>query len=391
MRIGVDATCWANPRGYGRFTRELIPAMAALASEDTFVCFLDERSAAAFTLTLPNVEKRIVPLRESPTSAAAADGYRSPVDMLRLTRALARERLDVFFSPSVYTFFPVPPGLPTVVTVHDAIADRFPELTLPSWRARLFWRLKVLLALAQARMVLTVSEFAAKDIARVLRVSPRRIRVALEAPASAYTVPSTPQEAALFTAQLGLPSSAQWFTYVGGFNPHKNIDVLIRAHATLARERGTDAPHLVFVGPIEGDVFHSDHGRLRRTIEQEGTTDLVHWLGFLPDHQLRLLHARSLALVLPSACEGFGLPAVEAAACGTPVVATTESPLPQLLADGGLFVPPGDVVALTGALRDLMSDEVARQRMGRVARARALELTWERGARAALDAVREVA
>jgi len=390
MRIGVDATCWANPRGYGRFTRELVPAMAALAPEDTFICFLDDRSAVAFDVTLPNVERRVVPLRESPTAAAAADGYRSPVDMLRLTRALARERLDAFFSPSVYTFFPVPPGLPTVVTVHDAIAERFPELTLPGWRARLFWRLKVRLALAQARMVLTVSEFAARDIARVLRVSPRRIRIALEAPARVYTAPSTREDAAVIP-ELQLPANARWFTYVGGFNPHKNIDLLIRAHAAVARELGSNAPHLVLVGPMDRDVFHTSQGPLLQAIEQEGTGHLVHWLGFIPDERLRFLHARSLALVLPSACEGFGLPAVEAAACGTPVVATTESPLPELLAEGGVFVRPGDLDALTTALRELLADEPARLQMGRRARARALTLTWERGARAALDAVREIA
>jgi glycosyltransferase involved in cell wall biosynthesis len=391
MRIGVDATCWANPRGYGRFTRELVPAMASLAATDTFVCFLDERAAAAFTLTLPNVETRIVPQRASPTSAAAADGYRSPIDMLRLTRAVARERLDVFFSPSVYTYFPVPPGLPAVVTVHDAIAERFPELTLPGWRARLFWRLKVWLALKQAGIVLTVSDFAARDIARVLSINPTRIRVALEAPAAPYTVPGTQEDTARLIVQLALPAHARWFTYVGGFNPHKNIDVLIRAHAVLVRELGDSAPHLVLVGPLETDVFHSAHSRLCQTIDQAGTTALVHWVGFLPDEQLRLLHARSLAVVLPSACEGFGLPAVEAAACGTPVVATTESPLPELLAGGGLFVPPGDLDALTSALRTLVSDDAARRQMGCRARTRARALTWERGARAALHAVREVA
>ena len=393
LRIGVDATCWANARGYGRFTRELVPVMAALAPEAQFVCFVDQRANECFDLDLPNVERRVVALDQSPTTAAAADGNRSPLDMLRLTWAVARAGLDVFFSPSVYTYFPLPPGLRAVVTIHDAIADRFPELTLPSWRARAFWRAKVSLALAQARIVMTVSEYASREIQSVLGVSADRIRVALEAPAAAYSVPAPAGAVDDIRRRFNLPPLRPWLVYVGGFNPHKNVDVLVRAHATLVRERGDGAPDLVLVGPTAGtgDVFHSDEGRIRGVIAGEGTASRVHWLGFVPDDQLRLIHAGALALVLPSVCEGFGLPAVEAAACGTPVVATIESPLPQLLAGGGIFVAPHDVDALTGALRTLCVDEEGRRTMGLQARARVAELSWIRGARAALAAVRDAA
>lgn len=395
MRIGVDATCWANPRGYGRFTRQLLPAMVALAPEETFVCFVDRRAAEQFDLRAANVELRVVRLDESPTRAAAADGNRSPLDLLRLTWAVARSRLDLFFSPSVYTYFPLPPWLPAVVTVHDAIVERFPQLTMPNRRARLFWGLKMRLALSQARLVLTVSDFAARDIERVLRVKPERLRVAVEAPAPAYTAACLPEETERAAARLGLPAGARWFVYVGGFNPHKNVDLLVRAHAALVRRpEGSSplaAPHLVLVGPTDGDVFHGNRAQIERVVAEVGTAGLVHWTGFVPDEELRLVHAGALALVLPSACEGFGLPAVEAAACGAPVVATTESPLPQLLAGGGLFVAPGDVESLVAALRTMTDDEPARRAMGERARARAGELTWERCARAALGALREAA
>ncbi|HXI19845.1 MAG TPA: glycosyltransferase family 1 protein, partial [Gemmatimonadales bacterium] len=322
MRIGVDATCWANGRGYGRFTRHLLPAMADLAPEDEFVCFLDAASAAGFDLAGPNVRPVLVSQGRAPSQAAAADGYRSPRDMLRLTRAVWRERPDVFFSPSVYSYFPLPPGQRAVVTVHDAIAERFPKLTLPSSRARLFWRLKVGLALRQARLVLTVSDFAAGEIAEVLRVAPTRIRVAGEAPAAAFRPSGDPDAIARVAARVGLPPDARWFVYVGGFNPHKYVDAIVRAHATVARNDARPV-HLLLVGTIDKDVFHGDQVGIRRAITDAGTGDLVHWTGFLPDEDLRQLHSGAVALVMASACEGFGLPAVEAAACGAPVVATT--------------------------------------------------------------------
>jgi glycosyltransferase involved in cell wall biosynthesis len=391
MRIGVDATCWANPRGYGRFTRHLLPAMVTLAPADTFVCFLDERAAEEFTLDGPQVERRIVHMGQSPTIAAAANGSRSPIDMLRLTRAVGRADLDVFFSPSVYTYFPLPPFLRAVVTVHDAIVERFPELTMPGWRDWLFWRMKMKLALAQSRLILTVSDFAASEIKTVLKVDPSRIRVAVEAPAQVYGVPNDADEVRAESVRLGLPPGARWFMYVGGFNPHKNIDTLVKAHAELARRGGGDAPHLILVGPTGGDVFHGNLEQIRQIIAAEGTAPLVHWPGFIPDERLRLLHAGALALVLPSACEGFGLPAVEAAACGAPVIATTESPLPQLLDGGGIFVRPGDLDGLVAAFEKMTHDETARREMAARATTRAGELSWERCAKAALDALREAA
>ena len=133
MRIGIDATCWANDRGYGRFTRELVTAMTVLSPADEFVCVLDDASARRFDLQ----GQHIVPLIVDQGAAPATTGRgRSPRDLLKFTRAVSRARLDVFFSPSVYAYFPLPLGLPAVVTVHDAIPERFPQLTMPTWRDR---------------------------------------------------------------------------------------------------------------------------------------------------------------------------------------------------------------------------------------------------------------
>jgi glycosyltransferase involved in cell wall biosynthesis len=388
VRIGVDGACLANGRGYGRFARELLRAMVEHAPAEEFVLFVDRRAAAR----IPADGARVVLVDQttSPTIAASADASRSPRDILRFSRAVWRERPDVFFSPSVYTYFPLPPGLPAVVTVHDAIADRFPALTLPSRRARLFWQLKTRLALAQARIVLTVSEFARREIETVHRVPPRRIRVALEAPAAAYRPSESSDEVARAAARAGLPPGARWFAYVGGFNPHKHVDVLVRAHATVAATH-RDPPYLLLVGALDGDAFHEARAGVCTAVDAAGTARLVRWLGFVPDEELRHLLTGATALLLPSESEGFGLPAVEAAACGTPAIATLASPLPELLAGGGLFVPPRDAAALARAMAALLADEPARRAMGARARAAASALSWSVAARAALGALREVA
>jgi alpha-1,3-rhamnosyl/mannosyltransferase len=275
-----------------------------------------------------------------------------------------------------------------VVTVHDAIAERFPHLTLPSARARLFWRLKVGLALRQARLVLTVSDYSARDLQRVLGVAAERIRIAVEAPAAAYR-PATREEIAAAAARLGLPEGASWFVYVGGFNPHKNVDAIVRAHAAVRAGRNGSAPWLLLVGTLSSDVFHGDQGRIRAAIAAAGTEGAVRWTGWLPDEELRPLLAGAAALVLPSECEGFGLPAVEAAACGAAVIATVESPLPELLDGGGIWVRPRDQGALEAAMRTVLDDPARRAALGGAALARARAMSWSSAARVALGALRE--
>lgn len=362
--------------------------MAPMSSDHEFLCFGDERAFASFPEEIRNVRRILVRQSTSPTLAAAASGNRAPADMLRLSEAVWRAKPRVFFSPTVYTYFPLPPGLPAVVTVHDTIAERFPSLTLPTRRSRIFWRLKVGLALRQSTLVLTVSEYSARSISEVLGVPRGRIRVAVEAPAAAYK-PSDPADILKTTLDLGLPIGSQWFTYVGGFSPHKRVDTIIQAHARLVRE-GIPA-YLLLVGATNGDVFLGEIDRLRALVGEHGSADYVKWTGFVPDEVLRHLHTGAVAALLPSECEGFGLPAVEAAACAAPVIATIESPLPELLAGGGFFVTPGDTDSIFRSMRTLATEPRTRASMGRTARERAALLTWERCATSALGAICEAA
>ena len=391
MRIGIDASCWANARGYGRYARELIRAMVRSYPDDEFVFFLDQRSLEVFHLDRPNVRTVLVEQSASPTRAAVTGSSRSPRDMLRFSRATRREELDVFFSPSVYTYFPLPLRLPALVAIHDAIAERFPEKTLPTFKDRFFWRLKVGLALRQATLILTVSDYAKGEIVRELDQPSDRIRVAKEAPASTFRPESDPNAVAEAARQHGIPEGAAWFVYVGGFNPHKNLPRVVRAVARLRREGDPGSAHLLLVGSRGREGFHGEVDLIDANIAEEGMGDRIHWAGYVPDEELRVLLSGAAGLLIVSESECFGLTGVEAAECGCPVVATTESPLPSLLEGGGWFVDPGDEEGLVAAMRHALSDPAEGRRRGAVALERVGVLSWPRSAEAVMAALHEVA
>ncbi len=298
-----------------------------------------------------------------------------------MRRLLRRADVDAVFYPTVYTWFPPPRAVPSLVCVHDTIPERFPQYCFANGRARRFWSLKVKWAVSRAGLVLTVSKKAAADIERILGVPRERLRVTSEAPSPVFH-PASDADMAGVLKRLGIAEAPPYFLYVGGLNPHKRLDLLLRA---LADTTG----RLVVVGG-EGDVFHEESSRLKALAAQLGIEARVMWLGRIDDDDLRTVYTAARALVLPSMCEGFGLPAVEAAACGTPAVVTEESPLPEILAGAGLFIPPGDQAALTTALARLSKDDALRETLAGQAVRRVSDLSWRRTAEDVLAAVEEV-
>jgi len=388
LRIGIDATCLASGRGYGRFLRELLPCLLARGEGHEVVLFIDRASAAELgPLPARTVEP---PTRRKQAAAASARGHRSLADLWTMGRAVAREPLDCMFFPSVYSYFPVLGRVPIAVAIHDAIPERLGHLVFPSAKQRWLWRAKVAAACRQARAILTVSEWSRRTLVERLRIPPERISVAPEAPAPAFAPAPDPAPRWAWLRKQGWPEGARYLLSVGGFNPHKNLGALVDAFAALLRADPACDLRLLLVGDHCGDVFHADVGGLRRSIEAAGLGEQVLLAGFVPDAELRHVYAGALALVLPSLEEGFGLSAVEAAACGTPCVATRNSPLPELLQGGGLFVDPTDPGALRGALERLWREPAMRARLGSVALERAGALRWEATADAVLRTLERI-
>jgi len=387
LTIGVDATCLAAGRGYGRFARELFPALLERADADEYVLFADESTRGALE-SLPG-RHVLLPTSEPQASAASARGNRRLSDMWRMGRAVARHSLDVMYFPSVYTFYPVPGQTPVAVAIHDTIPEHFGEIVFPTRWNRTLWNLKLRLALRRAGGVLTVSDWSRQTLAEHFSLAEGAIHVTPEAPAAAFSPPDGPEPRRAWLRGEGLPEDAPYFLFVGGFNPHKNLPRLVDAFANAAANRPDLL--LLLVGDHTGDVFHTDVGALRRRIEERGLTERVHWAGFVDDETLRHLYAGARALVLPSLEEGFGLPAVEAAACGTPCIATRNSPLPDLLAGGGHFFDPLDRDALTLALIEFADAPARNDELGRQARERASALSWATTAEATRNALVQIA
>lgn len=379
LRIGIDATCLASRRGYGRFLRELLPPLLEEAPPHELVLFLD-RHAARESGPLP--ARSVQPeTSASQAGAASARGSRNLRDLWIMGRAVARERLDAFYFPSVYSYFPVPPRLPVAVSFHDTIPERYGRIVFPTRGTRLFWNAKVALARRQARALITVSEWSRRRLCQQFHLAPERVHVAGEAPSPSFAPADDPAPRRTWLAGRGLSADARYLIYVGGFNPHKNLGMLVDAFAVLCRDDEKSDVQLLLVGDHAGDVFHADVDALRGRIAAGGVHERVHFAGFVPDDELRHLYAGALALVLPSLEEGFGLSAVEAAACGTPCVATVHSPLPELLAGGGIFVHPEDAQGWRHALARIASEPELRGKLAPRALEAARSLSWRDAAR----------
>ncbi len=353
MRILIDGGCWTNGRGYGRFTRELMTALAR-APRHEYVMLLDANAEKEYSLPFPVVSAK---LSQSVDDSATSGGRRSLRDLIAMSAVAARQRPDAIFFPSVYSYFPLAPGSRALVGVHDTMADRFPEFAFDSPAQKRFWRWKMRLALAQCRDVLTVSEYSKRSIAQHWGTPAERIHVIPEGAAAIFE----PRETAKRNVILA----------VGGISPNKNLASLIRAFRKI---RG--GFELVIVGDYQSDGFKTCYAELAALASGQN----VRFTGRVDDAELCRLYNESMVLAFPSLEEGFGLPALEAMACGLPVVAHHGHAVAEVLGEAGLVVNANDEGELASAIERVLSDASLREQMSGKGFERARRYTWDRAA-----------
>jgi glycosyltransferase involved in cell wall biosynthesis len=390
MKIGIDGTCWWNQRGFGRFTRELLPALVTGGAAHEFTIFFDgpvPPEIAALDVTVVPVATRATVVE-----AAVAAGRRSLSDIAACSVATAAHRLDVFFFPAVYSWYPLRPGQRSVVGVHDAIAEKFPELVFPERRGRRLWALKVRAALWQATRVLTVSQASKQDIVRYLKVAPDRIDVTTEAASAQFRRSSDAVAIEAARRRIGLPPGARFLLYVGGLAPHKNLLLLQQGFAEAMSRGGVDDLHLVIAGDPGGAGFHSCAEELHRYAREHPVLrERVLFPGFVPDRELIGLYSSALAVVMPSLSEGFGLPAIEAITCGVPVLSSAAGAVPEVVGDAGLLFDPRSAAELASAISRIATDAALLQSLRGKALARAPQFSWTRAAALTMASLEQAA
>ena len=272
-------------------------------------------------------------------------------------------------------------SVPLVITLHDVIPYLLPEVVRPSYLARFL--AEVPGGVAAARRVITVSNQAKADICRTLGTDPAKIVVIPSGPAVIYHRRDRTAARRLLARRYGL--GCRFILYVGGYNPRKNVASLVWAFSRIVRYL-PDRQRLVLVG---GTGPHCD--RLRLLAAALGIEREVIFPGFVPRRHLPLFYAGADLFCYPSLYEGFGLPPLEAMACGTPVVAADSSSLPEVLGEAAVLVPPEDIVAMSGAMLRLLTEAETAAGYVRRGYEQAAKYRWDDIAEQVLEVYEEVA
>jgi glycosyltransferase involved in cell wall biosynthesis len=367
MRIGIDYTSAARQgAGIGRFTRELIRRAMALDTDNEYRLLVAGREPIP-PAHLPHLDSRHklvqTPISER-TLVRLWHRLRVPLPV-----ELALGRLDIFHSPD----FVLPPvaRATKVLTIHDLSFLRVPECADP----RLRWYLGQVVprSVRRADYLLADSESTRRDLIELLGVPPERAQVIYGGvdPTFAPVEDKAALQAIRERYALGRP----FILAVGTLEPRKNYPNLIRAFAQ-ARERA-HLPHVLLIVGKKGWVYEP----IFAAVEELGLQDVVLFPGFVPDAELPALYSAADLLATPSFYEGFGLPPLEAMACGTPVVVADVSSLPEVVGDAGLRVDPHNVDALAEAILSLIQDSALRRSLRATGFVQARKFTWDKAAR----------
>jgi len=351
--------------GVGHYTAQLLKWLPQVQPNATFVPF------HATHISRRRLED-VLATRDDPT-VALRQRFRMPWTVRRVLhagygrvfRVIARRRgYQLYHEPN---HIPMTCDLPTVTTLHDLSVIRFPQwhpADRIAWYDANFQR-----GLERTTHFITVSRFTRDECVRHLGLDPERISVIHQAAREAFLGgPVSAQACQSVRTALNLPD--RFLVFVGTIEPRKNLMGLLEAYAGLD-PRLRDAHKLLVVG-MHGWETES----VERRVGQLGVAGDVRFVGYLSDERLAAVFTMATALVFPSRYEGFGLPPLEAMACGCPCVVSNAGSLPEVVGDAAIAVDPDDIAALTDAVAGVIEDPALRDDLAARGRTRAAHFSW---------------
>lgn len=375
MRIAFDARLVTYRRGIGNFVFHLIQQYAHLAPEYEFILYVDSERAYYNIPRCPHYRVRHLRHLSYPIW-----------EQVMLPIALHNDRPDILHCPANTGPLWIPPGIRLVQTINDVIY-LFPNKALSASSTlyhrlgRVYRRFVAPRVAQQAKAIITISACSRKDILKYLRVPESKLHVILGAPNSACRV--IKERAVLAAVRTKYRLDAPFVLALGAIDPRKNTARIIEAYA-LFRRQSPGRFQLALVGlPLAGIV------RFQRLAKSLKVADDVVLTSFVPENDLVALYNAAEMLVYPSLYEGFGLPVLEAMACGTPVITSPFSSIAEVAGDAALLTDPNNPDTLAHAMIQTALDNTLRQRLIELGIEQARKFSWKKAAMETLNIYKE--
>jgi len=370
MRIALDATAVpSKPMGAGWYIIYLVRALSRLETSHQLVVFAQEH-LRPFLAGCQGGQTEMIWLPDQPPA------LRLIWEQAIFPRLLRRLQIDLLHSPH-YTM-PLAHPLPTVVTFHDLTFFLHPEKHTRAKRFFFPWMMRR--SAQRADWLIADSESTRQDAISFVGADPARITTVHLGYQDIFRPIADSQHLDRIRQEYRLPP--RYILYVGALEPRKNVPLLLRAFEQLA----VRLPHHLV---LTGGTGWKDAPVLAQ-MEAMRFSERVHRLGHVPHEHLPAIFNLAEVFVYPSAYEGFGLPPLEAMACGTPVITSNISSMPEFVGQAGVLIPPNDESALSNALQSVLTDEALRQRLKTAGPQRAASFTWERTAQKTLAIYEQV-
>lgn len=374
MHIAINAHLLAHTRSFRRagvshYVEQLIHHLGHIDRTNQYSLYTT-RGVTADALDVPanfRVRSSLLP--------TINPRVRIPWEQLYAPLLLAATRADVFHG--VLNVAPLLCPIASVITIHDLAFIRFPG-TFRSYN-RTYLDFATRLSARRAASILTVSEHTRQEVIGLLGIPPERVHVTHDA-ARSHFQPPAPDRLAEFRTRHQLPD--QFLLYVGTLEPRKNLTTLLDAYAQVVKS----VPIPLMIGGGKGWLYTPVFERL----DELGLRDRVHFVGYIDEDELPLWYAAATLFVFPSIYEGFGMPPLEAMACGTPVITSNSSSLPEVVGDAGVMVSPTDANALAEAIVQVVRDETLRESLRERGLQRAGMFSWRTTAERTLVAYEDV-